>query len=179
MFSTKKIHNGEIRNNISFEDFATVFKVFSDGPFFEAWSPEMVFQKYNSFDVKDGFIFGYYLDGKCVAILTIRPFIPGEHPVNFVSTSKTMYLSDIATLPAYRRIGIGTTLLLHAIQQSEILGYDKIYLRSNEKSISMFFNIARRHGFTQIWDLCQEVEFPRIKPIIPSKDLRIFMVKNL
>ena len=179
MLSNEIILHGEIRNNVNFEDFATVFKVFSYGPFFEDWSPEMVYKKYNSFHIKDGFVFGYYLDGKCVAILTLRPFIPGEHPVSFASNSKTMYLSDIATLPAYRCRGIGTTLMLHSLQTSKALGYKNIYLRSNEKSISMLFGIAKRCGFSQIWDLCEEVDFPRVNPYIANKDLRIFMAKEL
>jgi len=179
MLSNEKLRNGEIRDNVSPEDFAAVFKVFSYAPFFEDWSPEMVLEEYHSFQVKDGSIFGYYIDGKCVAILTLRPFVPGEHPVSFDSDSKTMYLSDIATLHAYRGLGIGTQLFLHGLRHTKVLGYKNIYLRTNEKNISMSYHIAQRCGFTQIWDLCQEVEFPRTNPLVPSKDLRIFMAKEL
>lgn len=179
MLSNKNLCNGEIRSNVSYEDFANVFKVFSYAPFFEDWSPEMVLDAYNSFNVPDGIIFGYYLDGQCVGILTLRPFTPGEHPVTFSSDTKTMYLSDFATLPKFRGRGIGTQLFLHGLRHTKVLGYDNIYLRTNEKGISMSYRLAEKHGFTQIWDLCQEVEFPRTNPYVPSKDLRIFMAREL
>lgn len=177
--NNKKLLNGEIRSNVSYEDFAKVFNVFTYAPFFEDWSPEMVSEVYNSFNVKDGCIFGYYLDDECVGILTLRPFIPGEHPVTYDRNSKTMYLSDVATLPRCRGMGIGTQLLLHGLRHTKVLGYQTIYLRTNEKSISMSYRIAEKCGFHQIWDLCQEVEFPRTRPDIPTKDLRIFMEKEL
>lgn len=179
MLSNKNLCNGEIRSNVSYEDFANVFKVFSDAPFFEDWSPKMVLEDFNSFNVKDGTIFGYYLDGKCVGILTLRPFTPGEHPVDFPSDSKTMYLSDVATLPSCRGMGIGTQLFLHGLRHSKVLGYDNIYLRTNEKDISMSYRIAEKCGFTQIEDLCQEVYFPRTTSEVSSKDLRIFMAREL
>ena len=179
MLFDKTLENGEIRSNVSYVDFAKVFNVFSYAPFFEEWTAEMVLEVYNSFKVKDGFIFGYYLDDECVGILTLRPFIPDEHPVKFPSDSKVMYLSDIATLPKCRCMGIGTQLMLHGLRHSKVLGYDYIYLRTNEKSISMSYHIAEKCGFAQIWDLCQEVEFPRTNPNIPSKDLRIFMSREL
>lgn len=179
MLSNEKLHNGEIRNDVGFEDFATVFEVFSGAPFFEDWSPEMVLDVYNSFRVKDGCIFGYYIDGKCVGILTLRPFIPGEHPVGYASDSKTMYLSDTATLHGYRGMGIATALLQYALRHIKVLGYTHVYLRTNEKGTSMSYGIAQKHGFTQIWDLCQEVKFPRTNPHVPDKDLRIFMEMKL
>lgn len=179
MLSNKNLVNGEIRSNVNYKEFANVFMVFSGPPFFEEWQPEMVLETYKSFNVKDGSIFGYYLDNRCVGILTLRPFIPGEHPVKYPADSKTMYLSDVATLPECRGMGIGTQLFLHALRHTKVLGYDTIYLRTNEKDISMSYGIAEKCGFTQIWDLCQEVDFPRTRSYMPSKDLRIFMEKKL
>ncbi len=170
---------GEIRDNVSYEDFAKVFKVFTYAPFFEDWSSEMVLNAYNTFKVKDGYIFGYYFEDECVGILTLRPIIPGEHPVTYPSDVKVMYLSDIAVMPEYRGMGIGTQLFLHGLRHSKVLGYDFIYLRTNEKGTSMSYHIAEKCGFKQIWDLCQEVEFPRTKTDIPTTDLRIFMDRKL
>ena len=68
---------GEIRNNVGYEDFAKVFNVFSYAPFFEEWSSEMVLNVYNSFNIKDGCIFGYYIEDECVGILTLHPIIEG------------------------------------------------------------------------------------------------------
>lgn len=174
-----KICAGEIRNNVSYEDFKKVFKVFSYAPFFEDWSPEMLSEVYDSFKVEDGSIFGYYYNGECVGILTLRPIVNGEHPVNYPSNVKVMYLSDVATLPNYRGMGIGTQLFIHGLRHTKVLGYDYIYLRTNEKGTSMSYSIAEKCGFKQIWDLCQEVEFPRTRADIPEKDLRIFMDKKL
>lgn len=173
------IATGEIRNNVNYEDFANVFKVFSYAPFFEDWSTSMVSDVYTSFDVEDGSIFGYYLDNNCVGILTLRPMVNGEHPVYYPNGTKVMYLSDVATLPECRSMGIGTQLFLHGIRHTNILGYDFMYLRTNEKSVSMSYRIAEKCGFSQIWDLCEEVEFPRTSSFIPTKDLRIFMEKKL
>ena len=174
-----KISTGKIRNNVSYDDFTKVFKVFSYAPFFEDWSSEMVSDAYNSFDVEDGYIFGYYVEGQCVGILTLRPIVVGEHPVSYPSNAKVMYLSDVATLPKYRGMGIGTQLFLHGLRHSKVLGYDYMYLRTNEKGDSMSYSIAEKCGFKQIWDLCQEVEFPRTRAELPTKDLRIFMEKKL
>lgn len=168
---------GEIRSNISFEDFAPVFKVFEGYPFCESWSTEAMLREYNSFQVQDGIIFGYYLDGKCVGILTFRPLVPGEHPVEYPADKKVMYLSDVATLYEYRGRGIGTHLLHHGSRHLEVLGYDYIYLRTNE-SDSMVEPIAAKCGFKRIWDLCEEVERPRIDGTV-GKDLRMFMEKKL
>ena len=179
MLSNKNLCNGEIRNGIGYEDFAKVFKVFTFAPFFEDWKPEQVLETYNTFSVKDGSVFGYYLDEKCVSILTLRPFTPGEHPVSYPDNSKTMYLSDVATLPKFRGMGIGTKLFLHALRHTKVLGYDNIYLRTNEKGTSMSYGIAKKCGFTQIPDICQEVYFPRTNPYVPDTDLRIFMEREI
>lgn len=177
--NNKKLVNGEIRSGVSYEDFAKVFKVFSYAPFWEAWTPEQVLKTYNSFQIEDGIIFGYYIDGNCAGILSLRPFVYGEHPVDFAKDSKTMYLSDIATLPEFRGMGVATHLLLHGLRHMEVLGYENVYLRTNEKGKSESYGIAEKCGFRQIWDKCQEVSFPRTRPDIPETDLRIFMARKV
>ena len=179
MRTNKKNLDGIIRGNVGFEDFLNVFLVFCGSPFFEYWTTEMVLDVYNSFNVKDGFIFGYYLNNKCVGILTLRPIIPSEHPVSFPINSKTMYLSDVATLPEYRGMRIGTQLFMYGIQHTKVLGYDNIYLRTNEKEISMSYLIAEKCGFSEIKGVSQDVEFPRINSDIPTTDRRIFMTMKL
>ena len=72
-----------------------------------------------------------------------------------------MYLSDVATRFEYRNQGIGTHLFEHAIRHLEVLGYDYIYLRTNEEN-SMSYGIAKRCGFVQLFDIIEEVE--RIDP---------------
>ena len=171
--------NGVIRDNVSYNDFANVFRVFAYAPFFEKWTPEMVKETYDSFNVTDGNIFGYYVKDKCAGIVTIRPMIKNEHPISYPDNVKVMYLSDVATLPEFRKRGIGANLIEFAMRHSKVLGYDYIYLRTNEKGKSMSYSIAEKCGFKQINDLCQEVEFERTKDYISNKDLRIFMEKKL
>lgn len=170
---------GEIRSNISFEDFASVFKVYEGYPFCESWTDEEVKEEYLSFESKGGCIFGYYLDNECVAIITLHPMVEGEHPVRYPKNKKVMYLSDVATLTNYRNMGIGTQLFHHVLRHTEVLGYDYIYLRTNYDSAkSMSAGIAQKCGFKRIWDLCQEVEKRRVDGSV-RKDLRMFMEKKI
>ena len=72
---------GTVRNNVNFKDFAKVFKTFETFPFFEKWTEEALIDEYKSFQ-DDGIILGYYTeDGKCVAILTMKPYTHGKHQV--------------------------------------------------------------------------------------------------
>jgi len=173
----KKMQNGTVRSDVSLEDFAKVFKVFESFPFFESWSPEEVKEEYASFQ-NGGIIFGYFTEeGECAGILTMKPYEPGKHPVKYPNGTKVMYLSDVATRFEYRRKGIGTHLFEHAIRHLEVLGYDYIYLRTNEKN-SMSYGIAKRCGFKQIYDVIEEVEKRRTDGTV-TKDARIFMEKKL
>lgn len=173
----KKNQTGFIQNSVNFEDFAKVFKVFESFPFFESWTTEEIRKEYESFQ-QNGIIFGYYeKNGECASILTMKPYERGKHPVNYSNDVKVMYLSDVATRLEYRRQGIGTHLFEHAIQHLEVLGYDYIYLRTNEEN-SMSYGIAKRCGFNQLYDIIEEVERKRTDGTI-TKDARIFMEKKL
>lgn len=175
--------SGTIRKVEKFEDFKNVFQVFASGPFFEAWTDDLMLDAFNKFSVKDAAIFGFFLDSDntCVSIVAIRPPTPEDHhPVEFPDDYKTMYLSDIATLDGYRRNGIGMELLQYALRHTKVLGYNNIYLRTNEKSWSWSYSIAKKAGFNQIPDLCQEVSFPRTNSYVnDTTDLRIFMARKL
>lgn len=170
---------GEIRNNVTFEEFVKVFKVYEDYPFYESWSQEELRDEYNSYFKNNGWIFGYYINEKCVAILTLYPMIKGEHPVFYSSDEKVMYLSDIATLDEYRGKGIATQLFHFALRHTMVLRYDCIYLRTNfDEKESMSASIARKCGFKRILNVSQMVERKRIDGSIGS-DLRMFMEKRL
>lgn len=173
----KKEQNGTIRNDVGLEDFAKVFKVFESFPFFEKWSAKEIEEEYESFK-NGGVIFGYFAeDGACAGILTMKPYEVGKHPIVYPSSVKVMYLSDVATQFEYRRQGIGTHLFEHAIRHMGVLGYDYIYLRTNEEN-SMSYDIAKRCGFKQLYDIIQEVERERTNGTV-EKDTRIFMEKKL
>jgi len=175
---TMSTTSGEIRKGITFEEFALVFKVvFEDFPFLESWSNEAMLEEYNSFQVKDGAVYGYYLDGKCVGILTFRPYTSNEHPINYASDDKVMYLSDVAILQDYRRKGYATHLLHCGIHHFKTLGYNYSYLRTTEADAhleKLYFKV----GFERIPGLYQGVERLRIDGTV-QKDIRFFMEMDL
>ena len=172
-----KVLKGTIRSNVNFEDFAKVFKSFESFPFFEMWTQEDLISEYEFFQ-NCGIIFGFYTeDNNCIGILTLNPYIPRKHPVNYSCVDKVMYLSDVATLSEYRHHGVGTRLFHYAIRYSRLMGYHYIYLRTNEKN-SMSYSIAKKCGFDRISDIIEEVEHLRIDGTI-AKDSRIFMEKKL
>lgn len=169
--------NGTIRNSVTLSEFTKVFKVFESFPFFERWTNSDIEKEYNE-DKKNGTIFGYYTDdGICAGILILKEYAPGKHPVQFPDNAKVMYLSDVATLFTYRNRGIGTALVKHAIRHTQVLGYDYIYLRTNEED-SMSYGIAIKCGFKKIYDSIQEVERVRTDGTI-KKDARIFLEKKI
>ena len=71
-----------------------------------------------------------------------------------------MYLADVAVLDDYRRKGLGNQLMLYAIMQSKLLGYNKLYMRTLERG-SMSYGIALKIGFKQIPNLFQSVKKER------------------
>lgn len=168
--------NGRIEKLVNYADFAPVFKVFEEFPFFESWKPGAIREEFDMF-MKEGEIFGYYLEQKCVGIVTLIPHKDGKYPVAFKDSEKVMYLSDIAVLPEYRRKGIAGHLFHHVIVHSKVLGYDKIYLRTNKVN-SMSYGIAVKCGFTVMEGIEQEVEMARVDGTI-QKDTRIFLEKIL
>ena len=168
--------NSSIRKLVNYDDFVTVFKVFEDYPFFESWSATDLEEEFNM-QSTNGEIFGYYVDRKCVGLISILPYVKGKHPVNFKNGKKVAYLSDVAVLPEYRGKGIASKLFDYIIAHTKVLGFEKIYLRTN-KGISMVFGIAVKHGFTVMKGVEQDVERIRVDGII-QKDTRIFLEKKL
>ena len=171
--------NGEIRIHVSFEDFKRVFKVYEGYPFWESWTPEEVREEYESYYSKSGTVFGYYLDGKCIAILTMHPLVLGEHPVYYDDKYKVMYLSDVATLEEYRNRGIGTQMFQKFLEYSIQHDYDYVYLRTNfHREESMSAGIARKCGFHRMPEVKQWCEMKRADGSV-RKDLRCFYEKKI
>ena len=173
---TKKI-NGTIRNNITYEDFKKVFKVFESYPYFEKFIEQEIIDEYQSFQ-NGGYSYGYYTEeGECVAIITNYPYKRGEHPVDYPKDLKIMYLSHLATMFEYRNQGIATKLFKHVIKQTEDLGYDYIYYRTKKEN-SMSYSIGKKLGFTEIPNIIQMVDSKQ-KDGSVIKDPRIFLEKKL
>lgn len=168
--------NRDIKKLVNYDDFAKVFKVFEDFPFFESWAPEAIREEFEMF-MTEGEIFGCYLEQKCIGIITIQPHKDGKYPVKFKNNEKVMYLSDVAVLPEYRKKGIAGDLFHHVIDHSKAMGYNKIYLRTNKVN-SMSYGIAVKCGFTIIEGIEQDVERIRVDGTV-QKDRRIFLERIL
>ena len=173
---TKKI-NGEIRSNITYEEFKKVFKVFESYPYFEKFNEQEIINEYQSFQ-NGGNSYGYYTEeGECVAIITNYPYKRGEHPVNYPEDLKVMYLAHLATMLEYRNQGIATKLFKHVIQQTEELGYDYIYYRTKKEN-SMSHSIGKKFGFTELPNVIQYIEYKKQDGSVIN-DPRIFLEKKL
>ena len=173
---TKKI-NGSIKNNITYEDFKKVFKVFESYPYFEKFIEQKIIDEYQSFQ-NGGYSYGYYTEeGECVAIITNYPYKRGEHPVDYPKDLKIMYLSHLATMFEYRNQGIATKLFKYTIQQMEEMGYDYIYYRTKKEN-SMSYSIGKKFGFTEIPNIIEYIEYKKQDESI-IKDPRIFLEKKL
>lgn len=168
---------GEIRNAVCLKDFITVYQVFQEEPFLENWEEDEIKKEYFSLLEKGALIFGYYKENNCIGIITMYPFIKGEHPITFKST-KVMYLSDIAVINEHRRHGIGSQLFDKCIEVSEEKGYELIYMRTNApKGVSKSKGIALQKGFEET-EHRQKISVMRTDGTIKT-DERMFLVKKL
>lgn len=77
------------------QDFINAFKVFRDAPYYEDWTEKMIREEYELLTQK-GHVYGYYINGKCVGIVTFRPMRLEDHPpVHYDNPEVVAYLSDI------------------------------------------------------------------------------------
>ena len=173
---TKKI-NGEIRSNITYEEFKKVFMVFESYPYFLDLTDQFIIDEYNYFH-NGGYGYGYYTEeGQCVAFITMKPFKSGDHPVEYPKDLKVMYIAHLATISEYRNQGIATKLFKHAIQQMEEMGYDYAYFRTLKEN-SMSYSIGIKFGFTEIPNIIEYIERKK-KDGSFVKDHEIFLEKKL
>ena len=162
----------------NFSDYLNVFKVFESFPFFEKWTLDEIRNEFES-NVREGQIYGYYIDGKCVGFISMRNVHENEHPLHYAHASKVLYLSDLAVLPKFRHKGIGTALLQHALNIAVSQGYKYAYLRMNENN-SMADNIAKHLGFSREFDSYEIVSHSSSREKKRNtEEFRIFMSKKL
>lgn len=156
----------EIKDVDSMEDFKRVYQVFSGPPYNEKYTEEELEEIFKAYKDK-GYIFGAYNGEDCIGIVALEDGVQEGQPVNFES-GKTMYLADIAVLDTYRKVGIGSQLMLYAVMQSKILGYQRLYMRTLEADKSMSYGIARKIGFSQIQGVYQAIERERTDGSVTS-----------
>lgn len=143
--------NEKIRVHVNYEDFKSVFKVYEKFRFGEGQAEEKISEEYTSIALKSGLVWGYYIDERCVSILTMYSQIYGEHPIIYPENKKVMYFSSLITLEEYRKRGIATKLLKNALEFCVEHDYEHAYFRtSSNVEQAMFNNIAKECGFFQV-----------------------------
>lgn len=167
-----------VLEGISLKDFIKCYKVFRKKPYNEAWTRKKMRAEYKVL-FSQGHVCGYYLDNKCVGLVTFYPMIPGEHPVPYSTNQKAMYLSDLAVRPAYRRRGIGSKLMRYALETSKKEGFDIVYMRTLPIGQSMSYNLAISTGFKLMENVLQDVTMERNAEERNEVDSRIFLDVDL
>ena len=159
------------------EEFKEVFKVFRGYPYNEKWPCEEIKQEFLELKEK-GKVFGYYIDNKCVGLITFYKMIENEHPVVFEKDKKVLYFSDVAVLPEYRNNGIASTLIKFMIFYAEVNHYDIIYMRTMQPELSMSYPIVIKLGFNIMNGVIENRKMERTNGKTET-DARIFLKYNV
>lgn len=145
----------KISENVSYEDFKNIYKVFGEKPYEEKYTEEDFKEIYEEY-LKKGKIYGAYVDERLVGIIAITYGAKKGQPVNYEG-KEVVYLSDVAVDSEYRKQGLGTKLMAYVVAEGKIEGKNVIYMRTLKEG-SMSASIAKKIGFTQIEGVYQEVE---------------------
>lgn len=155
-------------------------KVFAGKPYNEKWSFFEVLTERKFLKESSGKIFGYYGNsGNLIGFVTYRDMIRGENSLQYSSSENVGYISDIAVLKEYRNLGIGSELFSYCLKQMKENGYTIAVMRTLEKGKSMSYNIAVRHGMTEIENAHSIVFKERTDNNRQNFDVRIFLDKRL
>ena len=171
MYSIKPITN--------FEDFESVFKVFEGFPYSEIWTPSQIKKEFDSYK-KNGYVFGYYIEDKCVGMISAVPVDSCSVTFDVPDGLSVIYVRDIAVLPEFRHRGIGSTLFKNMLEFAKKLGYSYAFFRYSDTN-PMILGIAKKLGFTRDYDACEVISHPRHDDSLlrSDEDLRFFMYKKL
>lgn len=166
------------------EDFNTLYRVFEQPPYEEAYSDEFLVEEYNRLSSL-GYVYGYYIDNKCVGLIAFyraaneNGRVDPEHPVLYEHPEKVVYFSDITVLNEYRGKGIGTELMQFMIDECKKKDVEVIYMRTLPIGQSMSYNIAVKLGFVLLENAKQSIIQERVNSERNEEDIRIFLEKNL
>ncbi len=161
------------------EDFVNVYKVFRNPPYYEAWTDNMIREEYEDL-LSDGHVCGYYIDTKCVGLITFRPMrLKDLHPVHYEHPEKVAYLADIAVLPEYRGKGIGTQLMQYALDELKREGFQKVYMKTLVVGKSMSYGIAVKLGFKLLEGVTSIDKMERVSNEKEEEDVKIYLDREL
>ena len=167
----------DIRTVKDYRDFYKLYKVFEEAPYFEKFSDEEILSEYELL-ISGGHVYGYYENDICVGLVTYNSRTIFNHPVHYEHPEKVAYLSDVTVLKQCRGRGIGTKLMMYALEQAKEEGYELMYMRTLQPDKSMSYGIAVKLGFTQL-EQTQFVIRERLKEERNVTDERIFLEKLL
>lgn len=160
-------------------DFIDVYKVFRLPPYSEAWTDEMITEEYFVL-IKYGHVFGYYIDDRCVGIITCRKmFVSDGHPVLYEHPDEIAYLADIAVKKEFRGQGIGTELTKYVLDVLKKDGYKRVYMKTLEVGKSMSYGIVIKLGFKLLEGVNSIDTMERLDPNRSEKDFKIYLDKEL
>lgn len=161
------------------QDFMKLYKVFRMGPYYENWTDELILDEYNDL-AQDAHICGFYLNNKCVGLVTFRPMrLSDKHPVKYDRPEKVAYMADISVLKKYRCRGIGTALMEHAIRVSKQEGFETLYMKTLEIGKSMSYDIAIKLGFKLLEGVTSIDTMERLVKGRSKEDLKIYLDRAL
>lgn len=166
----------------SIQDFIALYRVFEEPPYEEFYTEEELVNEYEKLS-ELGYVFGYYLDQKCVGLITFycsaneNGVVNPEHPVHYDNPEKVVYLSDMTVLKECRCKGIGRELMEFALDTCKSAGFEKVYMRTLQKEQSMSYRLAVRLGFSVLENVEQSVVQERINSERDKQDMRIFLEK--
>lgn len=147
--------------------------VFEGEPFYELWTDDDFEQEFSDF-IKNGQIFGIYLDDSICGLITIKKNYLKWDKLD-IDVERAIYLSDIAVCRSSRNNGYGTRLMKYIV--SEFGDKYDIYMRTNLEN-SMSEGIALRNDFEVIEGKIQEVTFKRTRTDIPEVDKRKYLIRK-
>ncbi len=161
------------------DDFINVFKVFRGAPYYEDWTDDLLVEEYNDL-VSTGFVYGYYIDNKCVGLITFRPMRSTDHhPIYYEHPEKVAYFSDFAVLNEYQNQGIGTELIRYMLKILKEKGFERVYMKTLQVGKSMSYGIAIKHGFKLLEGVTSVDKMPRTVAGVPEEDIKIYLEKEL
>lgn len=161
-----------------FEHFQRLYKVFEEPPYNELFTLDEVKEIYDEL-IRDGYIFGCFVDGMPVGCIAFRKIIHGEHPVHYGLHEKVAYFAELIVLPEFRNNGIGTMLICHMLEVLKNEGYTKVYMRTLQPEQSMSYSIAVKCGFVLLDGVVQMVKGQRTLETRDEVDDRIFLEKSI
>ncbi|MFA5603229.1 MAG: GNAT family N-acetyltransferase [Bacilli bacterium] len=163
-----------------YKDFKKIIQVFKEPPFSEQLTEKEMIEEYDSY-LEKGVSYGYYYNDEILGFIGILNGIQQGHPIKLYNSEEVLYVNGIAVLKDYRKYGIASTLMNHAISEIDLYKIYAIYLRTNYIG-SKLENIALNVGFKKIEEngqvITEDVTFERNNGKI-STDKRMFMIKHL